>query len=87
MTYSYIRGTDFKLYNKKAENAGGFHAIVAYLIDNTADYIQATGRVARQGKKGSFIEIYNREDLDILQIDVQDPKGVSLVPKKREENA
>lgn len=87
MTHSYIRGTDFKLYNKKAENVGGFHAIVSYLIDNTADYIQATGRVARQGKKGSFIEIYNREDFDILQIDVHDPNGVSLVSKKREENA
>ncbi len=87
MTYSYIRGTDFKLFNKKAENAGGFHAIVTYLIDNTADYIQATGRVARQGKKGSFIEIYNREDFDILQIDVQDPNGVKLVSEKRKENA
>jgi len=87
MTHSYIRGTDFKLYNKKAENVGGFHAIVSYLIDNTADYIQATGRVARQGKKGSFIEIYNREDFDILQIDVHDPNGLSLVSKKREENA
>lgn len=54
MTNSYIRGTDFKLFNKKAENAGGFHAIVTYLIDNTADYIQATGRVARQGKKRKF---------------------------------
>jgi hypothetical protein len=60
MPHSFIRGTDFKLYNRKAEEAGGFHAIVTYLIDNTADYIQATGRVARQGKKGSFIEIYSQ---------------------------
>lgn len=60
MTHSFIRGTDFKLYNKKAEKVGGFHAILTYLIDNTADYIQATGRVARQGNPGSFIEIYNR---------------------------
>ena len=63
MTHSFIRGTDFKLYSKKAIEAGGFHAIVAYLIDSPADYIQATGRIGRQGKKGSFIEIYKKEDL------------------------
>ena len=63
MTSSFIRGTDFKLYNKKAIKAGGFHAIVTYLIDSPADYIQATGRVARQGKQGSFIEIYQKDDL------------------------
>jgi preprotein translocase subunit SecA len=50
LTNSFIRGTDFKLLNKKALEHGGFHAIVTYLIDTTADYIQATGRVARQGK-------------------------------------
>jgi hypothetical protein len=54
MTNSYIRGVDFKLYSKKTELSGGFHAIVTYLIDNTADYIQATGRIARNGKNGSF---------------------------------
>lgn len=58
MTKSFIRGTDFKLNNKKVIAAGGYHAIVAYLIDIPADYIQATGRIARQGKEGSFIEIY-----------------------------
>lgn len=55
MTHSYIRGIDFKLHDKKALSAGGFHGIVAYLIETPADYIQATGRVARQGKDGSFI--------------------------------
>jgi hypothetical protein len=43
------------LNSKQTNEAGGFHAIVTYLINNPADYIQATGRVARQGKNGSFI--------------------------------
>ena len=66
MTSSYIRGIDFKLFNKKAQEAGGFHGIVTYLIASAADYIQATGRVARQGKNGSFIEIYCKDDFEIL---------------------
>lgn len=61
MTESFIRGTDFKLLNKQAIKAGGYHAIVAYLIDSPAEYIQATGRIARQGKEGTFIEIYPEE--------------------------
>lgn len=64
MTNSFIRGTDFQLSNKKVIEAGGYHAIVAYLIDSPADYIQATGRVARQGKEGSFIEIYPKEEFE-----------------------
>lgn len=54
MTNSFIRGTDFKLLNKNVNQKGGFHGIVTYLIGSTADYIQATGRVARAGKNGSF---------------------------------
>lgn len=61
MTSIYIRGTDFKLLNKIVIDAGGFHAIVTYLIDSPADFIQATGRIARQGKKGTFIEIFINE--------------------------
>lgn len=72
MTSSYIRGIDFKLHNKKAKEAGGFHAIVTYLIDSPADYIQATGRVARQGKDGSFIEIFYKEDFELLDLDKED---------------
>lgn len=84
MTNSFIRGTDFKLYNKKAIKAGGFHAIVTYLIDNPADYIQATGRVARQGKNGSFVEIYNKGDLELLDISLEEKDPISLVKSKRE---
>ena len=69
MTKSYIRGTDFKLINKKATNKGGFLAIVTFLIDSITDYIQATGRVARQGKPGVFIEIYSQEELVLLDIE------------------
>lgn len=58
MTNSFIRGIDFKLLNKIAIQKGGFHAIVTYLIESTADYIQATGRVARAGKPGTFIQIF-----------------------------
>lgn len=66
MTETFIRGTDFKLIDKSSEKAGGFHAIVTYLIDNTADYIQALGRVGRQGKPGSFIEIFMKDDFEFL---------------------
>lgn len=55
MTSSFTRGIDFKLFNKKAQEAGGFHAIITYLIETVADFIQASGRVARQGKDGSYI--------------------------------
>ena len=60
LTDSFIRGTDFKLLNKKTNEFGGFHGIVAFLLDNEANYIQAMGRVARQGKNGSFIEIFEK---------------------------
>ena len=49
-----------ELLNKKANEFGGFHGIIAYLLDNEANYIQAMGRVARQGKNGSFIEIFEK---------------------------
>lgn len=55
LTNCFIRGIDFKLFNKKAKEIGGFHGIVTYLIESVADYVQAQGRVARQGNKGSFI--------------------------------
>lgn len=83
MTNSYIRGTDFKLYNKKAIEVGGFHGIVTYLIQSPADYIQATGRVARQGTKGTFIEIYIQEDFELLGIDKSSKNAINEVEKMR----
>lgn len=61
MTNVFIRGTDFKLQNKNAIKVGGFHAVITYLIDSEADWIQATGRIARQGKPGSIEEVYSEE--------------------------
>lgn len=72
MTDSFIRGTDFKLLNKQAKKAGGYHAIVTYLIDSPADFIQATGRIARQGKDGTFIDIINEDELEILELNKSD---------------
>jgi hypothetical protein len=43
------------LQNKNAVKVGGFHAFVTFLVSSKADWIQATGRVARQGKPGSIV--------------------------------
>jgi preprotein translocase subunit SecA len=54
MTESFSRGTDFKIFDKRIDEKGGLHIIQTFISTDLSEYIQARGRTARQGNKGSY---------------------------------
>jgi preprotein translocase subunit SecA len=68
LTEKFSRGTDFILEDKILIDAGGFHVIQTYVSKDESDYVQVCGRTARQGKKGSYQMVINREILTSLNI-------------------
>ena len=55
------RGTDIKI-SKKLENYGGLHVILTFMPRNRRIELQALGRAARKGEKGSGQIIMKSED-------------------------
>jgi preprotein translocase subunit SecA len=66
LTFDFGRGTDFKLKGKDDPSNPGVHVICSFLPTSYSDYIQLTGRTARQGKNGSVM-IFVPEDSEVTQ--------------------
>ena len=60
---AFSRGTDFVVFDNDINEKGGMHVIQTYISKNYSDFIQISGRTARQGKNGSFEMIITTEDL------------------------
>ncbi len=60
---SYGRGTDFVSFCEAVNRNGGVHVILTFLPELKSEMVQIKGRTCRQDNKGSFEEIYWKDDL------------------------
>lgn len=60
MTKSFGRGTDFKVFDPKVNEAGGIHIIQTFLSEDEAEEIQIKGRTNRQNTPGSVDIVFKK---------------------------
>jgi uncharacterized protein YegL len=53
-TRMFGRGTDFKIYDDRVDQAGGMHVLQTFFSSDLSEEVQIQGRCARQGSKGSY---------------------------------
>jgi len=56
------RGTDYRVTDADADRAGGLTLLVQQIPKQKRDWIQYLGRTARQGRRGQWIAVLNRQD-------------------------
>jgi Mg-chelatase subunit ChlD len=60
---SYGRGSDFVSFSRAVNDKGGVHVILTFLPELVSEMVQIKGRTGRQDNKGSFEELYWKDDL------------------------
>jgi hypothetical protein len=63
VTRSYGRGSDFVSFSRAVNDKGGVHVILTFLPELLSEMVQIKGRTCRQDNKGSFEEIYWKDDI------------------------
>lgn len=75
-TRVFARGSDFVCHDATTIEKDGVHLIMLFVPDCEAEFVQARGRIARQGNPGSYQEILLRpqliEEFSLTETEIDD---------------